>query len=111
MTYRQLVEGQRYQIQAYLSQDLSQRAIARLLKVNPSNISRELDRNTMDDQYCPEQAHKHMRSRKRNAAKYRISSTTELYVRSLIELDWSPEQTAGVLTMLGSPVSHEWIYQ
>ena len=111
MSYRQLVEGQRYQIQVYLSQNLSKRTIARLMKVSPSTISRELERNTVGDRYCPEQAQKQMRNRRRNAAKYRISATTELYVRSLIELDWSPEQTAGVLTMLGSPVSHEWIYQ
>jgi IS30 family transposase len=42
MSYTQLVEGQRYQIQAYLSQNLSQNRIAELLKVNPSTISREL---------------------------------------------------------------------
>ena len=111
MSYRQLVEGQRYQIQAYLSQDLSQRTIAKLMKVSASTISRELARNTVGDQYCPEQAQKQMKHRRRSATKYKISVTTELYVRSLIELDWSPEQTAGVLTMLGSPVSHEWIYQ
>lgn len=111
MSYKQLVEGQRYQIQTCLSLNLSLRKIAEILEVNPSTISRELKRNTVGDQYCPEQAQKQTKSRKANSAKYRVSATTELYVRSLIELDWSPEQTSGVLTMLGISVSHEWIYQ
>ena len=111
MNYRQLVEGQRYQIQAYLSQSLSQRKIAEMLRVSPSTISRELKRNTVGDEYCPAKAHRKALSKRACASKYRIDAQTELYVRSLIEADWSPEQTSAVLTMLGFSVSHEWIYQ
>ena len=111
MSYKQLVEGQRYQIQAYLSQRLSQRKIAELLDVNPSTINRELKRNGMGNNYCPEHAQRKVRTRRIRAAKYQISSQVVLYVRSLIEADWSPEQVSAVLTGLGFPVSHEWIYQ
>ena len=45
MSYRQLTEGQRYQISAFLSQEFSQREIARKLDVAPSTIHRELRRN------------------------------------------------------------------
>ncbi|XTZ63993.1 helix-turn-helix domain-containing protein [Aeromonas salmonicida subsp. pectinolytica] len=36
MSYKQLIEGQRYQIQAYLSQHLSYREIGRRLNVSHS---------------------------------------------------------------------------
>lgn len=111
MSYKQLVEGQRYQIQAYLSQGLSQRKIADLTGVNVSTISRELKRNTVGDSYCPELAQSKTRTRRAKASKHQISAQIELYVCSLIEADWSPEQVSSVLTMLDYPVSHEWIYQ
>ena len=111
MSYRQLVEGQRYQIQAYLSQNLSQRKIADLLGVNPSTISRELKRNAVDQVYCPAQVQKTAKIRRIRAAKHEIPALTEFYVRCFIEADWSPEQISAVLRELDFPVSHEWIYQ
>lgn len=111
MSYKQLVEGQRYQIQAYLSQSLSQRKIADLLGVDPSTINRELKRNTVGNSYCPALAQTQTQARKAKASKYRVSAQTEFYVRSFIEADWSPEQASAVLSELGFPVSHEWIYQ
>jgi IS30 family transposase len=111
MSYKQLVEGQRYQIQAYLSQNLSQNRIAELLEVNPSTISRELKRNTVDGQYCPKEAQRRTNSRREAAVKFQISDQTKLYVHMFLEADWSPEQISAVLNTLGFPVSHEWIYQ
>ena len=45
MSYRQLTEGQRYQISALLSEEFSQREIARKLNIAPSTVHRELRRN------------------------------------------------------------------
>lgn len=45
MSYRQLTEGQRYQISAFLSQEFSQREIAKKLNIAPSTVHRELRRN------------------------------------------------------------------
>ncbi|PYE29933.1 helix-turn-helix protein [Idiomarina fontislapidosi] len=38
MSYRQLTEGQRYQISALLSEEFSQREIARKLNIAPSTV-------------------------------------------------------------------------
>lgn len=57
MKYNQLSQEQRYQIQYYLSQNLSHRKIATILGVNNSTISREVKRNSImqrrysDDKY------------------------------------------------------------
>ena len=57
MSYRQLTEGQRYQISSFLSQDFSQREIARKLNIAPSTVNRELRRNTDEaGQYDPDRA-------------------------------------------------------
>jgi len=45
MSYKQLIEGQRYQIEAYLREGFSYREINNRLKVNHSTISREVQRN------------------------------------------------------------------
>ncbi|MEP3351527.1 MAG: helix-turn-helix domain-containing protein [Marinomonas sp.] len=53
MSYKQLIEGQRYQIKAYLSQHLSYREIGRRLNISHSSISRELKRHTINGTYEP----------------------------------------------------------
>lgn len=47
MSYRQLTEGQRYQISLLISQKFSLREIAKQMGVAPSTISRELRRNSI----------------------------------------------------------------
>ncbi len=47
MSYRQLIEGQRYQISALLSEEFSQREIARKLNIAPSTVHRECDVTTI----------------------------------------------------------------
>lgn len=110
MSYKQLIEGQRYQIQAYLSQHLSYREIGRRLKVSHSSISRELKRHTINGVYDPSVAQQRTQYRRRYAAKSQISQKTIAYVEFGLSLDWSPEQIAGVSDLIGLPVSHEWIY-
>ena len=49
MKYKQLTMMQRYQIEALKKEGLSQRAIALNLEVHHSTISRELKRNSLDN--------------------------------------------------------------
>ena len=55
MSYKQLIEGQRYQIEAYLREGLSYRKIGKRLNVSHSTISREVRRNRLrESHYLPE---------------------------------------------------------
>ncbi|MFM2486203.1 IS30 family transposase [Celerinatantimonas yamalensis] len=110
MSYKQLLEGQRYQIQVYLSQHLSDREIGRRLNVSHSSISRELKRHTIDGTYDPSVAQQRAQYRRHHAAKSQISQKTSDYVEFCLSLKWSPEQISGVSHLIGLPVSHEWIY-
>ena len=110
MSYKQLTEGQRYQIQAYLSQHLSYREIGRRLNVSHSSISRELKRHTINGTYEPNVAQRRAQNRRHHAAKSQISQKTIDYVEFGLSLKWSPEQISGVSGLIGLPVSHEWIY-
>ncbi|MBN0245388.1 helix-turn-helix domain-containing protein, partial [Pseudomonas aeruginosa] len=49
--YRQLTQGQRYQIEAGLSAGKSQASIAKQVGVHPSTISREVRRNSSQKTY------------------------------------------------------------
>ena len=58
MSYKLLIEEQRYQIEAYLYEGFSYREIGKRLKVSHSSISRELRCNRIrDNHYLPEDAH------------------------------------------------------
>ncbi|CAM4363177.1 MULTISPECIES: helix-turn-helix domain-containing protein [Pseudoalteromonas] len=46
MSYKQLFEGQRYQVEAYLREGFSYREIGKRLKVSHRTISREVRRNS-----------------------------------------------------------------
>jgi len=113
MNYTQLAEGQRYQIDALRKTGKSQRAIARLLGVSSSTISRELRRNSVDGCYIAPIAQTTSDERRRYAAKAR-KMTPELVTRieELLRLDWSPELISGWLREeAGIRISHERIYQ
>lgn len=111
MSYKQLIEGQRYQIEAYLREGLSCRDIGKRLKVSHSTISREVRRNRIrDNHYLPEVAHAKTIKRRCQAAKYGIPALTITFVEFGLSQKWSPEQIAGVGKIIGYPVSHEWIY-
>ena len=111
MGYKQLIEGQRYQIQAYLQQGFSQSQIARQIGVNKSTVCRELRRNRLCDEYQPGVAQELAFERRQEASKYRIPEQTREYVEMMLTEDWSPEQIAQVGKRIGHPVSHEWIYR
>lgn len=111
MSYKQLIEGQRYQIEAYLREGFSYREIGKRLNVSHSTISREVRRNSFHhNHYLPEIAHVKAVKRRCLAAKYRVSAVTLSLVEFGLNHKWSPEQIAGVSKIVGNPVSHEWIY-
>lgn len=110
-TYTQLTKEQRYQISALKGMEHSRNAIAQVVEVHRSTISRELGRNTGERGYRPKQAHEKAIGR-RAKAKPRITATTWEVVEEKLREDWSPEQVSGWLKKRqGIPISHEWIYQ
>ena len=81
MSYKQLIEGQRYQLEAYLRQGFSYREIGKRLSVSHSTISREIKRNRIrDSHYLPEVPQAKALKRRCQAAKYRISELTITFV-------------------------------
>jgi len=111
MSYKQLIEGQRYQIEAYLREGFSYREIGKRLQVSHSTISREVRRNRIrDNHYLPEVAHAKTVKRRGQAAKYSVPALTITFVEFGLSQKWSPEQIAGVGKIIGHSVSHEWIY-
>ncbi len=111
MSYKQLIEGQRYQIEAYLREGFSYRQIAERLKVSHSTISREVRRNQIrQNHYLPEVAQAKTDRRRCQATKYSVPDLTITFVKFGLEQKWNPEQIASVGKIIGLRVSHEWIY-
>lgn len=112
MKYRQLTQTQRYQISALRVAGKSQRQIAAVLGCHNSTISRELRRNSIQG-YEPESAQHQANTRRRAAFKHhkRVPWLTNWISKRLKEY-WSPEQIAGFMSRMESPVqvSHQWIY-
>ena len=50
--YKQLTQGQRYQIEALLGKGHFQKEIAETVGISKSALSRELNRNTREGGYC-----------------------------------------------------------
>lgn len=112
MSYTQLTREQRYQIYALQKAGHTQTAMAAIVGVHKSSISRELRRNRGRRGYRPGQAQELAEARQRAAHRPRISEQTWVVVESLLRRDWSPEQIAGRLKLERRPgVSHERIYQ
>ena len=119
MPYRHLTPMERGQIQAWLSQGLSQRAIAVQLGRSASTVCRELARNR-----APSKAYSAARAQKRyEQVRKTCRRTTSLsepalrrYLFDKMTEGWSPEQIAGRLWLdfPGQPrmrVSPETIYR
>jgi len=121
MSYTQLTQEKRYQIEAFRKAGWTRSAIALELDVNKSTISRELKRNCGQRGYRPLQAHRKAQERQHErASRPRISAATWQFVEAKLQEQWSPEQITGRLRRQpGQPsqpsqpgrVSHESIYQ
>lgn len=112
-SYTQLTQEQRYQIHAFLKSGLNQSVIATELGVHKSTICRELQRNTGQRGYRPQQADGMAKARQQQrAASLRIEAGTWSIVEEKLRLEWSPEQVSGwLLASAVISVSHERIYQ
>lgn len=112
MSYNQLAESQRYQIDVLMRIGKSQRETARILRVSSSTISRELKRNGRDGDYCPVSAQQASDRRRRKAAKARkLTPTVTASIERLLRRDWSPELISGRLrSEVGIRISHQCIY-
>lgn len=112
-TYKQLTYEQRCQIDALKKSGMSQQAIADVIQVNQSSISRELSRNTGLRGYRHKQAQQRTQER-RKATVVRHKMTAELIdeIDDKLWKKWSPEQISGwLLVNNGTDISHESIYR
>lgn len=117
--YSHLRLEQRHQIQALLEAGKSQTAIAEILGVHKSTISRELARNVAKtgstaNSYCPQQAQKMTDDRHQNKPKHcRFTEQLKQQATQWIQTEkLSPELVSGRWKVQGiQGVSHETIYQ
>ena len=90
--YKQLTQGQRYQIEALLEKSHFQNEIAAVVGISESALSRELKRNTGDNDYCAEWAHNLAMQRRKSAPKHsKIDERQMPIIEKGLLLGWSPE--------------------
>lgn len=112
--YKQLVEGQRYQIQALKEKGFMQKEIAEAVGVTKGALSRELRRNSGESGYCAKTAHSLAIGRRMTAKKH--SKADERH-RPIIEkglsLGWSPENLSARMKreVPDIAISHTTIYK
>jgi len=111
-SYTQLTQEQRYQIYAFMQTQQTQSAMAALLGVHKSTISREVRRNRGQRGYRPQQAHDLAVTRRQAKVRSRIDGGTWRRIDTRLQEEWSPEQISGWLKREHfAPVSPEWIYR
>ncbi len=112
-TYKQLTYEQRCQIEALKKSGISQQAIATIITVSQSSVSRELTRNTGLRGYRHDQAHRNSIERRQATAKpHKMTAKLIDEIDDKIFLKWSPEQISGwLLVNEDTCISHEIIYQ
>jgi len=112
-TYKQLTQEQRYQIYALKKANQNQSSMAKILGVNKSTISREIQRNQGLKGYRPKQAHSKTIRRheeKRKQTKF-TPDLMRFIAHELTEFDSSPVQIAGKYqSRCHKSISHEAIY-
>ena len=93
MTYKQLTQEQRYQIQALLKANHNQTQIAMILQCHKSTISREIRRNTGLRGYRPAQVQRLADKRRQSKYRSHISNDT-LACREIV--DWTGVQSKSI---------------
>ena len=112
MSYTQLTREERYQIYALKAAGQSKTEIAKVIGRHKSTIGREMSRNSGLKGYRPKQADSLAISRRQEKSNCRISCTSWLRVKRLLQEHWSPEQISHWLHQEENiHVSPEWIYQ
>ncbi|WP_419174911.1 IS30 family transposase [Desulfosediminicola sp.] len=90
--YRQLTQEQRYRISGLRKARVSIRAIAEVVGVSFSTISRELKRNSGSTGYDPDIAQNLSKARRTEAQKkHKRSTETNHIISESLSLGWSPE--------------------
>ncbi|NIA13443.1 MAG: IS30 family transposase [Nitrospiraceae bacterium] len=119
MPGKHLTPFERGELQAYLSQNMSQDAIAKKLGRDPSTIFREVTRNATKTGYDAQRAQRRYIERRKGCRPQRRLDQQPLrayVVDNMRDAEWTPEQVAGRLP-LDYPhdptmrISHETIYQ
>lgn len=112
-TYKQLTYEQRCQIYALKKINHSQQAIADVIGVNQSAISRELKRNSGKRGYRFKQAQALRDKRFLSSTKaVKMTGSLILLINKKLEMRWSPEQVSGWLEGEKKiKLSHETIYK
>ena len=112
---KHLTVEQRYKIECYIENGLTQKYIASKLDVNPSTISREIRRNADERsrQYRATLAISKCKKRHETKPKHiRCTPDIQAHVYKYLVQDYSPEQIVGFSKRYAIPcVSHETIYQ
>ncbi|WP_306572350.1 IS30 family transposase [Segatella buccae] len=112
--YKHLTREQRYAIYLGKQKKQTNKAIARLIGVSESTVSRELKRNaTKNGKYVWDKADALSQERMHRAPGNR--SVSRLLLRRVRELitgeQWSPKRISGYLGKEGVKISHETIYR
>lgn len=118
MSHKQLSSNQRVVLERLFRAKVKQREMAKILKISPSTVSRELQRNKdKNGRYRAKPAIKKLRNRRKlaNQKFKKLSSKSSLrrFVIRKLKKYWSPEQIAGYLERKHAkkPIYHEAIYQ
>ena len=111
--YKQLTQEQRYVIYLGLQEGRSQKAIARLIGVHPSTVSREIRRNSnRHGHYIWRQAQETAKwNKERHGNRALKPYVKKRALDLLVSKQWSPVQISGSLALEGISVSHETIYR
>ncbi len=109
--YQQLTQEHRYQIYALMKTGQQQTAIAIVVGVQKSTVSRAIRRNCGLRGYRPLQAHQLAQQRRQRRSR-RLAGEPWSVVDRLLKEDWSLEQIRLWLAQAQRfQISHEWIYQ
>ena len=111
--YQHLAQEERYMIYKLLQQHYSIRAISRLINRSASTVMREIKRNTGKRGYRNKQANSFAQERLHTSHRNtRITPEAIELAKSLVNMDWSPEQVSNRLKMdYNIHISTETIYQ
>ena len=113
MTYQQLTQDERYQIQALHNCGQSKGQIGKQLRRDKSTIGRELNRNASPEGYLAAHAQQLAQTRAQSCRNANtITAQHWLKVDAYLRLWLSPQQVAGRLLLEDAiSISHESIYQ
>jgi len=117
MSYKHLTLEERYHIQAYKEAGYKQNKIAEKLGVNPSTISRELQKNStkVHKRYTASKANQVASDRRMYASRKsnkKMNGKLEKAITKELLKDWSPEQISAILKLTDNiDISFVRIYQ